>query len=68
MSIHVCKCVHNGKEEYHLRYPGLKEHEAQAIADKINSGILNGGFPKGEICCILGIATSKKSYFTGEPK
>ncbi len=40
MSIHVCKCVHNGIEEYHLRYPGLTEKEAQQIADKINAGAL----------------------------
>ena len=25
MSIHVCKCTHNGREEYHLRYPGMTE-------------------------------------------
>jgi hypothetical protein len=41
MSIHVCKCVHNGREEFHLRYPGLSESEAQALADKINAGQLD---------------------------
>lgn len=40
MSIHVCKCEHNGKEEFHLRYPGLPEENAQNIADKINGGAL----------------------------
>ena len=41
MSIHVCKCVHNGREEFHLRYPGLTQSEAQQLADKINGGALN---------------------------
>lgn len=41
MSIHVCKCVHNGRVEYHLRYPGMTEIEAQALADKINGGGLS---------------------------
>ena len=41
MSIHVCKCKHNGIEEYHLRYPGLSEDEAQNIADMINGGALS---------------------------
>lgn len=40
MSIHVCKCIYGGKEEYHLRYPGLSEKQAQLIADKINAGCL----------------------------
>lgn len=40
MSIHVCKCIHNGRDEYHLRYPGMTEEEAQHLADRINSGEL----------------------------
>lgn len=40
MSIHVCKCLHNGREEYHLRYPGMTEVAAQELADKINGGLL----------------------------
>jgi hypothetical protein len=44
MSIHVCQCVHNGKVEYHLRYPGMTREEAQELADKINAGGL--GDPK----------------------
>ena len=40
MSIHVCKCTHNGREEYHLRYPGMTEAEAQELADRINAGWL----------------------------
>lgn len=36
MSIHVCKCIHNGREEYHLRYPGMSERAAQELADTIN--------------------------------
>ena len=40
MSIHVCKCAHNGREEYHLRYPGMTEAEAQELADRINGGWL----------------------------
>lgn len=36
MSIHVCKCTHNGKEEYHLRYPGMTEKEALELASAIN--------------------------------
>jgi hypothetical protein len=40
MSIHVCKCVHNGREEFHLRYPGMSKEAAQNIADSINSGKL----------------------------
>ena len=38
MSVHVCKCEHNGRTEYHLRYPGMTEKEAQDWADKINGG------------------------------
>ena len=38
MSIHVCKCTHNGREEYHLRYPGMTEAAAQELADRINGG------------------------------
>ena len=37
MSIHVCKCSHNGRDEYHLRYPGMTEKEALELADKINT-------------------------------
>lgn len=40
MSIHVCKCIHNGREERHLRYPGMTEAAAQELADQINSGAL----------------------------
>lgn len=40
MSIHVCKCEHNGRTEYHLRYPGMTQEEAQALADRINGGEL----------------------------
>ncbi len=45
MSIHVVKCVHNGRIEYHLRYPGLSHEHAQAIADLINSGKLDTSPP-----------------------
>ena len=38
MSIHVCKCTHNEREEYHLRYPGMTEEAAQELADRINGG------------------------------
>ena len=41
MSIHVCECVHNGRDEYHLRYPGMSKAAAQEIADKINGGALS---------------------------
>ena len=41
MSIHVCKCTHNGREEYHLRYPGMTEAAAQELADEINGGALS---------------------------
>ena len=40
MSIHVCKCEHNGKTEYHLRYPGVNQDEAQGLADQINGGAI----------------------------
>lgn len=40
MSIHVCKCERNGHTEYHLRYPGMSECEAQGLADRINAGAL----------------------------
>lgn len=46
MSIHVCRCLHNGQVEYHLRYPGLSEKQAQAIASKINSGWLDRAEPR----------------------
>lgn len=42
MSIHVCKGEHNGRTEYHLRYPGMTQEEAQALADRINGGELVG--------------------------
>lgn len=42
MSIHICKCEHNGRTEYHLRYPGMTQEEAQALADRINGGELVG--------------------------
>jgi len=38
MSIHVCKCTHNEREEYHLRYPGWTREDAQDLADRINGG------------------------------
>lgn len=41
MSIHVCKCTHKGREEFHLRYPGMTEDEAQSLADRINGGALS---------------------------
>lgn len=40
MSIHVCRCLHNGCDEWHLRYPGMREKEAQSLADRINAGAL----------------------------
>jgi len=40
MSIHVCKCIHNKSEEYHLRYSGMTESAAQELADRINGGWL----------------------------
>ena len=40
MSIHVCNCDHNGKSEFHLRYPGMTRGVAQELAGKINSGAL----------------------------
>lgn len=43
MSIHVCKCPHNSKEEFHLRYPGMSESAAQELADCINAGYLQIG-------------------------
>lgn len=47
MSIHVCKCTHNGREEWHLRYPGLSQEDAQRLADRINGGALSNVQPKG---------------------
>lgn len=41
MSIHVCKCVHNGRVEYHLRYPGISNKKAQDLADDINGGAIS---------------------------
>ena len=41
MSIHVCKCTHNGREEDHLRDPGMTEAAAQELADEINGGALS---------------------------
>lgn len=40
MSIHVCKCMHRGREEWHLRYPGMTQEEAQWLADRINAEAL----------------------------
>lgn len=42
MSIHVCKCEHNGRTEFHLRYPGMDESVAQRLADRINGGEVGG--------------------------
>lgn len=42
MSVHVCKCTHNGIDEWHIRYPGMSQEGAQQIADKINAGWLDG--------------------------
>ena len=61
MSVHVCKCTHNGRDEWHLRYPGMSEEAAQRLADKINAGTpLQGAgcllcaegndLPRGEWC------------------
>ncbi len=41
MSIHVCKCTYNGQEEWHLRYPGLTEEQANELASRINAGHLD---------------------------
>jgi hypothetical protein len=38
MSVHVCRCVHNGREEFHIRYPGMTERQALNLADDINGG------------------------------
>lgn len=38
MSVHVCKCIHNGRVEFHIRYPGMSESEALELADSINAG------------------------------
>lgn len=38
MSFHVCKCEHKGRDEWHIRYPGMTEREVQSLADEINSG------------------------------
>jgi hypothetical protein len=40
MSIHVCKCEHNGSD-FHLRYPGWTEEDAQRLADRVNGGELH---------------------------
>jgi hypothetical protein len=48
MSIHVCKCEHNNRTEYHLRYPGMTQDEAQALADRINGGDLDNKL-RGEV-------------------
>lgn len=44
MSIHVCKCERHDRPEFHLRYPGMTEQEAQRLADRINGGCLNTGW------------------------
>jgi hypothetical protein len=41
VSIHVTSCTYKGKLEYHLRYPGMSEEEAQELANKINAGALD---------------------------
>ena len=57
MSIHVCKCTHNGREEYHLRYPGMTKAEAQELADRINGGWLRPPEkPKGGLAEAVKIA------------
>ena len=45
MSVHVCAVAYNGKQEYHIRYPGWSRDNAQALADKINGGYLSGQEP-----------------------
>lgn len=40
MSVHVCQCQYRGHAEWHLRYPGLSEQNAQLVADAINGGVL----------------------------
>ena len=60
MSIHVCKCTHNGREEYHLRYPGMTEAEARELADRINGGWLRPPEkPKGGPSAPEGYASSE---------
>lgn len=45
MSIHVCECDNHGRTEFHLRYPGMTEREAQATADRINGGFASAPPP-----------------------
>lgn len=40
MSIHACMCNRNGRTEWHLRYPGMTEREAQNLVDRINGSML----------------------------
>jgi hypothetical protein len=41
MSVHVCECKTAGKpDEYHIRYPGWTQGQAQDVADRINAGLL----------------------------
>lgn len=46
MSIHVCKCG----DEFHLRYPGMTEDQAQNLASTINKGIPTTGGCKTSVC------------------
>lgn len=39
MSIHVVSCLYKGRPEFHLRYPGLTDEQAQLLANKINAGV-----------------------------
>jgi len=40
VSFHFCRCDRGAHREWHLRYPGLTEEEAQQIANMINDGVL----------------------------
>ncbi len=62
MSIHVCKCDRNGREEYHLRYPGWTEEDAQDLADKINAGWLRP--PETKRDTVEGLAVSQNQKET----
>jgi len=63
MSIHVCECIHNGKVEYHLRYPGMTKQAAQELASKINSGAITVEKPvrQGPWQCLMCANAGKKS-------